>query len=84
MDNYNTIARKLKHNLPFKGNTMSAYWFGNTYVVYSYNTLIAEASLSHRELDTRYFSATTSKHQRLITSAWGMSPLKAKKFRAVA
>lgn len=84
MDNYNTIARKLKHTEEFKGNTMSGHWFGNSYVVYSYNTIIAEASLGHRELDTRYFSATTSKHQRLIASAWGMSPLKAKKFRAVA
>lgn len=84
MDNYQTIARKLRNLEPFHGNSMSAYWNGGAYFVESYTTLIAKADGIHRELDTRYFSATTSKHQRLITYAWGMSPLKAKKFRAVA
>ncbi len=84
MDNYKTIEQKLRKLEPFHGNSLSAYWNGGTYYVESYTTLIGWASGIHRELDTRYFSATTSKQQRLIASAWGLSPLKAKKFRAVA
>ena len=84
MDNYKTIEQKLQTLTPFHGNSLSAYWNGGVYYVESYTTLIAKAEGIHRELDTRYFSATTSKQQRLIASAWGLSPLKAKKFRAVA
>lgn len=84
MDNYKTIARKLSNLEPFNGNSLRAFWDERGYNVVSYYTLIAKAEGIHRELDTHYFSATTSKHQRLIASAWGMSPLKPKKFRAVA
>lgn len=84
MDNYKVIENKLRNLEPFRGNTMNGYWNGGAYYVESYHTLIAKAEGIHRELDTHYFSATTSKHQRLIASAWGLSPLKPKKFRAVA
>jgi len=84
VDNYKVIENKLRNLESFNGNSMRAFWDERGYNVVSYYTLIAKAEGIHRELDTRYFSATTSKHQRLIASAWGLSPLKAKKFRAVA
>jgi hypothetical protein len=72
MDNYKTIERKLAKSEAFKGNSMSAYWFGNTYVVYSYNTLIASTDLNGYEFDGRKYSTTTSRHQNLIRRVWGV------------
>lgn len=89
MDNYKVIEQKLRNLEDFRGNSLTGYWWVNfdgqeVYQVVSYRTVIATAHDIHRELDTRFFSNTTSRHQRAIASAWGMSPLKAKKFRAVA
>jgi hypothetical protein len=84
MDSYKVIEQKLRNLEAFNGNSMRGFWDERGYNVVSYYTLIANAHSIHRELDTRYYSVTTSKHQRLIASAWGLSPLKAKKFRAVA
>lgn len=87
MDSYRVIEEKLKRFEPFRGNTMTAYFDerGN-YHVMSYNTEIATywALPQGKELDTQWYSETTSKHQRIIARAWGFSPLKPKKFRAVA
>lgn len=55
---------------PFKGNTMSAEFEGDTYVVYSYWTPIAWAYADgRREFDETRYSVTTSKHQG-YTQAW--------------
>lgn len=82
MDNYKTIATKLKNLESFNGNTLTARvektWGSFRYAVYSYNTLIAEKSWDGTEgewftyfNDTKY-SVTTSKHQNIIRKAWGV------------
>jgi hypothetical protein len=86
-DNYKVIEEKLKRFEPFTGNSMRGYEDerGN-YLVISYNTQIAKrySLLGSKELDTQWYSETTSKHQRLIARAWGFSPLKPKKDRVAA
>lgn len=72
MDSYKVIERKLKAQLPFKGNSMSAHWFGNSYVIYSYNTLIASIDINGYEFDDSFFSRTTSRHQGLVRRALGI------------
>lgn len=86
-DSYKVIEQKLKTLTPFIGNSMRGEFDerGNYYVK-SYATTIAVywAMTQGKELDTQWYSETTSKHQRLIARAWGFSPLKPKKDRALA
>ena len=86
-DSYKEIEGKLKSLTPFNGNTMRGEFDerGN-FKVYSYSTVIAVfwKLAEGRELDTQWYSETTSKHQRLVARAWGFSPLKPKKDRAAA
>jgi hypothetical protein len=72
MDNYKSIEQKLIEYKPFKGNSMVAFWKGSTYLVYSYNTLIAVADPDGMNYDPRKYSTTTSRHQNLIRKAWGI------------
>lgn len=58
---------------PFAGNSMSACWEGEAYVVYSYNTVIAVAHPTSDglvlDLNHHRYSPTTSRHQGLVR-AW--------------
>lgn len=75
MDNYKVIENKLRNLEPFNGNSLRAFWDERGYNVVSYYTLIATANGTEREVDSRRYSVTTSKHQSLIRRAWGFSPL---------
>ena len=83
MDNYETIERKLSNRENFRGNSMHGFWDGATFVVFSYSTPIAWLGMLDGELDTRWYSATTNKHQGLVARALGLT-LKPKRFRALA
>lgn len=58
---------------PFAGNSMSACWEGEAYVVYSYNTAIAVVHPTCEgllvEFNEHHYSVTTSRHQGQ-TKAW--------------
>ena len=78
MDNYQTIAAKLANLTPFSGNTMSAQFAGQAYLVYSYSTLIAEqwwvpqVGEWYKYVVAGKFSTTTSRHQNLVRKAWDL------------
>jgi hypothetical protein len=72
MDSYKAIEQKLIEYKPFKGNSMTAIWQGTTYLVYSYDTLIALANAVGMKLSAEKYSATTTRHQKLIRKAWGI------------
>jgi len=72
-DSYRTIAVKLANREPFKGNSLTAYWWGDTYRVVSYSTLIASRYiLGDTWISPDKYSVTTSRHQNLIKKAWGI------------
>jgi len=73
-DTYATIERKLHSMEPFDNkNSMSGRWERDTFVVYSYRTVIASyqrgGSIWFNE--NRY-SVTTSKQQNLVRRAWNI------------
>jgi hypothetical protein len=70
MDSYRTIEQKLIEYKPFKGQSMTGIWHGTTYLVYSYDTLIAVANPEGMNLDAHKYSRTTTRHQDLIRRAW--------------
>ena len=72
VDTYATIARKLDRLEPFDNkNSMSGRWEGDTFVVYSYRTVIAKASRNGvRWLNSDRYSVTTSRQQALIRRVW--------------
>jgi hypothetical protein len=72
MDNYKTIATKLANREQFRGNTMTGYQNGETYVIFSYDTPIAWFYQGGWELDSRKYSVTTSKHQNIIKRSLGL------------
>ncbi len=70
-------SNALRAGEAFTHNNLSAKWIGNTYYIWSYQTLIAKASRVYEELsgeswiqletfDSSEYSRTTSRHQRLI------------------
>jgi hypothetical protein len=71
-DNYKTIATKLANREQFRGNTMTGYQNGETYVIFSYDTPIAWFYEGGWELDSRKYSVTTSKHQNIIKRSLGL------------
>jgi hypothetical protein len=73
MDNYKTIEQKLQTLTPFKGNSLSGYWDGEVFRVFSYSTLIAVTQPSGRVIASKKYSTTTSRHQNLIRRAWGIA-----------
>lgn len=78
MSNYREIPYLLRNREPFEGNSMSArYDLNGDYVVYSYATEIARVvstnGLIHgpegeKIINTRKYSATTSRHQNLVAA----------------
>lgn len=63
------LYESLKYKSPFRGYSISAFREGDTYKVYSYNTLIFSYDLLHSEIimfDTEKYSRTTSKYQNII------------------
>ena len=75
MDNYNTIATRLENRQNFTGNSLRGFWDGETYKVWSYNTLIAtlESGGGPRWVSPERYSNTTSRAQNLIKRAWGLN-----------
>ena len=72
-DNYRTIQEKLQTLTPFKGNSMSGDWDEDTFVVYSYRTIIATSTREgHAWATPERYSVTTSKHQGYVRRAWGV------------
>ena len=72
-DNYRTIQEKLQTLTPFKGNSMSGEWDGDTFVIYSYRTIIATNTPGgHVWATPERYSVTTSKHQGYVRRAWGV------------
>ena len=72
-DTYSTIEDKLNRLEPFDNkNSMSGEWQGDSFVVYSYRTVIAwknrDGSL---HLNTDKYSVTTSRQQSLVRRVWG-------------
>ena len=76
MPNYKQIENDLIPNRkPFTHSTsMTAYNNGKEYLVYSYQTLIAEINLETGEivLNPNKYSVTTSKQQNLVKRALGV------------
>jgi hypothetical protein len=77
MDNYKTIETKLRNLESFRGNSLSANWSMGEYLVWSYNTEIANAKGGKFTpftswVDSSKYSVTTSRHQNLIRKAWGL------------
>jgi hypothetical protein len=75
MDSYNTIRTRLEDRQPFTGNSLRGFWDGDTYKVFSYNTLIAtlESGGGPRWVSPTKYSNTTSRGQNLIKQAWGVN-----------
>ena len=74
MDNYKTIEYKLRNLEPFTGNSLKGFWHGFEYYVWSYETPIA---IHSNEKETKWlnpnkYTATTTRHQRLIRKAWAI------------
>lgn len=65
---YATIPALLTQCLPFTHGSCRAYWEGDTYRVYSYNTLIATAVQSGywTTFNDRKYSMTTSRLQNIV------------------
>lgn len=60
----------LANQTPFRGNTMSAAFEGDDYVVYSYRTEIGRVQKDGTViLNDTHYSVTTSKHQGYVR-AW--------------
>jgi hypothetical protein len=72
-DSYRAITGpdgKLAQCQPFNGNSMSAFLYGDVYVVRSYGTVIAERHPDGTLVfNARRFSTTTSRHQNAVR-AW--------------
>jgi hypothetical protein len=75
VDNYQTIANKLGLLMPFNGNSLTAYWEGDTYRVVSYATLIATYNRETKAewINPNKYSVTTSKQQNLIRRTWAVA-----------
>ena len=74
MDNYRTIETKLENRQNFTGNSLRGFWDGDTYKVWSYNTLIATLQAGgDRWVNPAKYSNTTSRQQNLIKRAWGVN-----------
>ena len=74
MDNYKTIERKLRDLEPFNGNTLTAFYVGDVYKVYSYRTLIAEVgNMGTKVVSSAKYSVTTSRQQNLIRRVWAVA-----------
>lgn len=71
-DTYATIASKLETLTPFDNkNSMSAEWDGDTFVVFSYRTIIAAKDRAGLVwINPDRYSVTTSKQQGLIRRVW--------------
>jgi hypothetical protein len=77
MQNYKTIETRLEQCSDFTGNSLRGFWDGQTYKVFSYNTLIAtngytEESGWQKWVDSTKYSNTTSRQQNLIKRAWNL------------
>jgi hypothetical protein len=74
MDNYKTIETALQNRQNFKGNSLRAFWDGDTYKVISYSTVIAtlEFGGGPRWVSPVKYSQTTTRQQNLIKRAWGL------------
>lgn len=71
--NYSQIAKLLKVNEPFKGNSMSAVRGADgIYRVYSYSTVIGTYDIESGAvtLNEQKYSQTTTKQQTLLRRAW--------------
>ena len=71
--NYSILEERLARFVPFNGNSMSGAWDDDVFFVYSYSTIIAS---HHSKDDTRFlnskkYSATTTRHQNIVRRAWG-------------
>lgn len=78
---YHLIEELLPRHVPFTGNSMSAFWVGDTYCVLSYQTCIARYNQSTGEvwLDDTFYSMTTSRHQGYVRRAWNLEKAKVKR-----
>lgn len=62
---YRDIAGLLERRAPFTGNSMSAHYDGEVYVVMSYRTVIAKADHRGHWVTREDYSVTTSRHKNL-------------------
>jgi hypothetical protein len=78
MDNYRTIEHKLRNLEPFRGNSLTGQVDSyGTLRVWSYDTHIGTAWPSDNGVlvtvfDEYRYTATTTRHQKLIRKAWGI------------
>lgn len=77
MDTMTTIERKLRHLEQFRGANLRSECEvidGQLYyTVYSYRTLIAMFTNDRGAVLNKYYSRTTTKHQKLIATAWRLA-----------
>ena len=78
MPTYDEMTVLLSNREPFRGNSVSAYYDGTEYQVWSYNTKIASIELDVMNtryygftphtwwIDTRVYSKTTSRIQNIV------------------
>jgi hypothetical protein len=70
-ETYRTMPNKIAQLIPFEGNSARGFWDGDTFKIYSYNTLIASADgINTQYLNAENYSTTTSRLQNLIKRAW--------------
>lgn len=70
VDNYRKIYLKLEKLEPFNGNSLTGNWVGSSYIVWSYDTVIAVFNSGRAVINSRKYSVTTSKQQTKIRLAW--------------
>lgn len=71
----NQASELLEQREPFTTGTLSArYDTAGNYLVFSYDQMIAGWHNSGRtDLNSNYYSKTTSKHLNIVKRAWGLN-----------
>lgn len=68
---YKQIDAMLRNHEPFRGNSLTGEWRGETFVVISYETIIAAFTPGNMPVITsRKYSVTTSKQTSRVRFAW--------------
>lgn len=77
---YRQMANLFTNYTSFDGNSVRALWDGNSYKVYSYETLILKAENGKvTYFDNSYFSPTTSKVQNILIDVYYLNDGKHKR-----
>ena len=75
--NYTQVERAIRNLENFEGNSCFGQWVGDVYLITSYRTTIGRVERFSNgvivsNLNTDYYSKTTSRLQNIIRRAWGL------------